>query len=105
MLSDVGRSPAEAFLYKFPRELSGGERQRVAIARALILEPQFVVADEPVSMLDVSVASGILNLMLDLRAKLGTAFLFITHDMAVAPHHTHPHALLYRGRNVENWPT
>ena len=101
MLSDVGLSPAEAFLYKFPRELSGGERQRVAIARALILEPQFVVADEPVSMLDVSVASGILNLMLDLRAKLGTAFLFITHDMAVARYISDRIAIMYRGRIVE----
>jgi peptide/nickel transport system ATP-binding protein len=101
MLTGVGLSPPEAFLYKFPRELSGGERQRAAIARALILNPQFVVADEPVSMLDVSVASGILNLMLDLRAKLGTAFLFITHDMAVARYISDRIAVMYRGRIVE----
>ena len=101
MLDNVGLSPAEAFLYKYPRELSGGQRQRVAIARALILGPAFVVADEPVSMLDVSVASGILNLMLDLRSKLGTAFLFITHDLAVARYVSDRIAIMYRGRIVE----
>jgi peptide/nickel transport system ATP-binding protein len=104
MLDNVGLSPAEAFLYKYPRELSGGQRQRVAIARALILGPAFVVADEPVSMLDVSVASGILNLMLDLRSKLGTAFLFITHDMAVARYVSDRIAIMYRGRIVEIGP-
>ncbi|MCI4371550.1 MAG: ABC transporter ATP-binding protein [Thermoplasmata archaeon] len=104
MLDDVGLSPAEAFLYKYPRELSGGQRQRVAIARALILNPAFVVADEPVSMLDVSVASGILNLMLDLRSKLGTAFLFITHDLAVARYVSDRIAIMYRGRIVEIGP-
>lgn len=104
MLDGVGLSPATSFLYKFPRDLSGGQRQRVAIARALILNPEFVVADEPVSMLDVSVASGILNLMLDLRAKLGTAFLFITHDLAVARYISDRIAIMYRGRIVEIGP-
>jgi oligopeptide/dipeptide ABC transporter ATP-binding protein len=104
MLNAVGLSPPDAFLYKYPRELSGGQRQRVAIARALILHPEFVVADEPVSMLDVSVASGILNLMLDLRAKLGTAFLFITHDLAVARYVSDRIAIMYRGRIVEIGP-
>lgn len=104
MLEDVGLSPGPSFLYKYPRELSGGQRQRVAIARALILNPAFVVADEPVSMLDVSVASGILNLMLDLRDKLGTAFLFITHDLSVARYVSDRIAIMYRGRIVEIGP-
>jgi peptide/nickel transport system ATP-binding protein len=101
MLNEVGLAPAESFLYRFPTELSGGQRQRVAIARALILKPDFVVADEPVSMLDVSVAAGILNLMLDLRAKLGTAFLFITHDLGVAGYVGDRVATMFQGRIVE----
>ncbi|HEY1197755.1 MAG TPA: oligopeptide/dipeptide ABC transporter ATP-binding protein [Thermoplasmata archaeon] len=101
MLNDVGLTPPEIYLYRLPAELSGGQRQRVAIARALILKPDFVVADEPVSMLDVSVAAGILNLMLDLRAKLGTAFLFITHDLNVAGYVGDRIATMYRGLIVE----
>lgn len=101
ILDEVGLRPAEVYLYRFPTELSGGQRQRVAIARALILRPDFVVADEPVSMLDVSVAAGILNLMLELRNKLGTAILFITHDLGVAGYVGDRIATMYRGKIVE----
>ena len=82
--SDQGRShPAENFLGKFPHQLSGGQRQRVSIARALALDPKVIVADEAVSMVDVSIRVSMLNTMLRLRNELGVTFLFITHDLAV----------------------
>ena len=101
ILEQVGLSPVDAFMHKYPTELSGGQRQRMAIARALVVKPDFVLADEPVSVLDVSVASGILNLMLDLRQQYKTAFLFIAHDLAVARYISDRIAIMHRGKIVE----
>ena len=100
-LEDAGLKPAEEYLSRFPHELSGGQRQRVAIARALVLNPQFIVADEPVSMLDVSIRAGVMNLMLDLRDKYGIPYLFITHDIAVARYMSDKIAVMYLGKIVE----
>ncbi len=100
-LEDAELKPAEEYLERFPHELSGGQRQRVAIARALVLRPQFIVADEPVSMLDVSIRAGVMNLMLDLRDKYGIPFLFITHDIAVARYMSDRIAVMYLGKIVE----
>ena len=100
-LEDVALKPAEDFLYRFPHELSGGQRQRVAIARAIILGPKFIVADEPVSMLDMSIRAEILNLMLNIREKYNLAYLFITHDLAVAKHICDRIAIMYLGKIVE----
>jgi peptide/nickel transport system ATP-binding protein len=105
MLDLVGLKPPAAFLSKFPHQLSGGQRQRVAIARAMILRPQLVIADEPVSMLDASVRSGVMRLMLDLRRDLGVTYLFITHDLASARYMCDRIAIMYLGRVVEIGPT
>jgi peptide/nickel transport system ATP-binding protein len=97
----AGLKPGAEFLYKYPHELSGGQRQRVAIASALILNPDFIVADEPVSMLDVSVRADILKLMVDLRDKKGISYLFITHDLSLAWLISDRIAIMYLGKIVE----
>jgi len=101
MLSLVGISPPETFMFRFPHELSGGQRQRVAIARALIVLPSFIVADEPTSMLDVSIRTGIMHLMQELADRMGVTYLYITHDLAVARYMTNSLAVMYLGKIVE----
>ncbi len=101
ILTLVGLTPAGAFLFRHPHELSGGQRQRVAIARALVIRPSFVVADEPTSMLDVSSRTGVMSLMQDLASELGVAYLYVTHDLAVARYMCHRIAVMYLGKVVE----
>jgi peptide/nickel transport system ATP-binding protein len=100
-LSDVEVVPPEEFLYRFPHELSGGQRQRVAVARAFVLGPSFIVADEPVSMLDVSIRAEILNLMVDLVKKSSAAIIYITHDIALAKHISDRIGVMYLGKMME----
>ena len=94
-------TPPEEYFYRFPHELSGGQRQRVAIARAMVLEPEFIMADEPVSMLDASIRSSILELMFKLRDEMGIAYLYVTHDLATARQVCDRLAIMYLGRIVE----
>ena len=101
ILREVELQPPEEFMVRFPHELSGGQRQRVAVARAFILDPQFVVADEPVSMLDVSIRAEILNLMLALVQKRGASFLYVTHDLALAKHICDRIIVMYLGKVME----
>jgi peptide/nickel transport system ATP-binding protein len=100
-LETVELRPAEDYVFRFPHELSGGQRQRVAVARALAIEPIFIVADEPVSMLDVSIRAGVMNLMLELRDKFGLTFVFVTHDLAVSRYMCDHIAIMYLGKIVE----
>ena len=97
--------PPEEYMYRFPHELSGGQRQRVAVARAFVLKPEFIVADEPVSMLDASIRSEVLKLLLATQKKYKTSFLYITHDVALARHMCDRIAVMYLGKIVEKGPT
>jgi oligopeptide/dipeptide ABC transporter ATP-binding protein len=104
-LERVGLSPVERFLSKLPADLSGGQKQRAVIARAIIMDPEILVADEPVSMLDMSVRAKILQLMLDLKDQLGLTYVYITHDLASAKYFCDRVAIMYLGRIVEIGPT
>jgi peptide/nickel transport system ATP-binding protein len=104
LLAGVGLVPPEEIAAKYPHELSGGQRQRVAIARALAVEPKVVLADEPTSMLDVSIRIGILNLMTRLKEERGIAFLYVTHDLACARYVADDILVMYAGQIVEQGP-
>ncbi len=100
----AGLIPAETYLSRYPHQLSGGQLQRVAIARAIALEPRFLVADEPVSMLDVSIRAGILNLIRRFASELKMAVLYISHDLSTMRHVCSTIAVMYLGRIVEEGP-
>jgi peptide/nickel transport system ATP-binding protein len=100
-LDEVGLVPATGYVRRFPSELSGGQRQRVALARAIVGRPRLVVADEPTSMLDASLRAGVLELILSMRDRLQTAFIFITHDLAVARYVSDRIAVMHEGKLIE----
>ncbi|HZS90082.1 MAG TPA: ABC transporter ATP-binding protein [Chloroflexota bacterium] len=104
LLASVGLTPPGEFLRKYPFELSGGQRQRIGFAQALACGPELILADEPVSMLDVSIRLGILNLMAELRDRDGVSFLYITHDIASARYVADRIAVMYAGHLVESGP-
>ena len=104
-LEEVRLTPVEDFAFKYPHMLSGGQLQRVAIARALILRPSFVVADEPVSMLDASVRVEILTLMRELQEKLGISFVYITHDLSTTRYFSERIFIMYAGHLIEQAPS
>jgi len=104
-LSDAGLKPPESFVHQLPSELSGGQRQRVSIARALVLEPDFLIADEPVSMLDVSISTGILNLFRTLQEERNLTIVYISHDLGTIDYLTDRTAIMYLGNIVELGPT
>jgi peptide/nickel transport system ATP-binding protein len=103
-LREVQITPPEEFLYRYPHELSGGQRQRVAIARALIMDPDVILADEPVSMLDVSIRAEVINVLLAARAKRGIGILMVTHDLALSKDMVDQLAIMYLGKIVESGP-
>lgn len=105
LLERVNLTPAEQFIDKFPHQLSGGQRQRIAIARSLAVRPSVILADEPVSMLDVSIRLDVLNLLLRLKEEDELAFLFITHDIASARYFAEETLVMYAGQMVEGGPT
>jgi peptide/nickel transport system ATP-binding protein len=105
LLNRVSLSPAEQFIQKYPHQLSGGQRQRVAIARALAVRPEVLLADEPVSMLDVSIRLDVLNLLLRLKEEESLALLFITHDIASARYFAEDTLVMYAGQMVEGGPS
>lgn len=105
LLEHVNLTPSEQFIDKFPHQLSGGQRQRIAIARALAVRPSVILADEPVSMLDVSIRLDVLNLLLRLKEEDRLAFLYITHDLASARYFAEETLVMYAGQMVEGGPT
>jgi peptide/nickel transport system ATP-binding protein len=105
LLETVGLAPGQDYADSYPYELSGGQRQRVAIARALSSQPSLILADEPTSMLDVSIRMGVLNLLQKLRAERKLAYLYITHDLASARYISDEILVMYRGHLVEGGPT
>lgn len=101
MMEDGGLVPAKDFLHRYPHELSGGQLQRISILRSMVVNPAFLVVDEPVSMLDVSVRAGIINMLLKLREKYGTTIIFISHDISVIRYVADRTAVMYLGKIVE----
>jgi peptide/nickel transport system ATP-binding protein len=104
-LEEAGLRPVEDYFLRYPHELSGGQRQRVVIASAMVLQPELLLADEPVSMLDVSIRAEILNLLRDLRDQRGVSIVFITHDLSTVAYFADRIAVMYLGRIVEMGPT
>ncbi|NGZ75115.1 ABC transporter ATP-binding protein [Saccharibacillus alkalitolerans] len=103
LLERVGLSPES--LYKYPHQFSGGQRQRIGIARAIALKPKLIIADEPVSALDVSVQAQVLNFLQDIQQELGLTYLFISHDLGIIRHMCDKIGIMYRGRHVEQGTT